>query len=179
MPLLRLLPWLLWAALLLFSIATYGGLPADLPRRINAAGDVTQTDPRSLFNWLLVPGIAAFVQGMLSFVSSLLPTQPELFNFPEKERFLKIPSAYRGPVIARMRDVLDIVGTFTMALIFFVQFGLWRVGLGERLPALMPIILIGSIGFLPLVLLLSVRINSAVDEAEQRWKASERGASSP
>jgi hypothetical protein len=48
---------------------------------------------------------------------------------------------------------------------------LWRASDGKA-PAEMHIaVLVLSIGTLPLVLLMTSKINTAVEEAEQRWKA--------
>jgi uncharacterized membrane protein len=173
-PLVRLLPWVLWSALVVFSIATYGELPAEIPRKISGAGTITATEPRSWFTWMLLPLVAAGTQVMLSWIGSLLPTQPELFNFTEKERFLKIPADYRGPVVERMRDVMDLVGALAMLLLFTVQVGLWLAATGRKTPWMPPLLMVGSIAFIPIIVLLLLRVNRAVDEAERRWKAAGR-----
>ena len=174
MPLLRVLPWAIWAAVLLFSVATYTDMPAEIPQRFNAAGDVTKSMPKSLLNWMMVPGIALLTMAGLSWLSALLPKKPELFNFPEKERFLKIPEAYRGPVIERMRETLDVTNVFVVLVFGIVQVMLWRAGLGNAPGGLSVGLSVATILFTPLVFLMTSRVNRAVDEAEKRWKASER-----
>lgn len=97
MPLLRVVPWAMWGALAIFSVATYSSLPSEIAQHFNAAGEVTSTTPKSLLSWLMVPGIALLTMAGLSWLSSLLERQPGLFNFPEKERFLKIPRGISWP----------------------------------------------------------------------------------
>ncbi len=171
--LLRALPWIVWAAIVLFSIATYGGLPDELPRHLNAAGEVTRSDAKTWLNWMLLPLIAGVTQGILHWLGNLLQTQPELFNFPAKERFLKIPAAYHEPVIARMREVLDVTGAFVMLLMGVVQVALWRAALGHDSGPLLPVLLTATIALVPIVFLLTARVNAAVDDAERLWRARE------
>lgn len=174
MPLLRALPWAMWATLLLFSVATYGDLPPEIPQHFNAAGKVTSTMPKSPLSWMMVPGIALVSLAGLGWLSAVLPKKPHLFNFPEKERFLKIPDAYRAPVIARMRETLDVTNIFMVLVFGTVQVMIWRAGLGDSPGGYSVGLIIGTVMFTPGIFLMTSRVNSAVDEAEKRWKASER-----
>lgn len=175
---LRILPWAIWAALVVFSIATYAGLPAEIPRHLNAAGAITGSVERSWMSWMLLPLIAAAVQGFITWLTLLLPSQPELFNFPEKERFLKLPAAYRGDVIARMQETMDVIGALTMLALFAVQIVLWRSALGHASKSTLPLMLVGTVVFIPVALLLTLRVNSATEVAERKWKAATGGTDS-
>lgn len=174
----RILPWALWAALMVFSVATFHGLPSEIPQHFNSAGAVTDTAPATWFSWLMLPAIAGVVQIFLTWLTLLLPTQPELFNFPEKERFLKIPEAYRGDVIARMQLTLDVIATLTMVVLAGVQVLIWRAALGYSPKYLLPIGLIGTVLFIPLTLVLTSRVNHATEDAERKWKAATAGTDS-
>lgn len=177
MPILRILPWALCAALALFSVATYGSLPESIPQHFDAAGNVTSSAPKSAWSWAIVPIIAVASQALLAGLGSLLPRQPELFNFSAKERFLKLPAEYRRPVIERMRELLDVTSAFTVVVFGIVQFMIWRAALGHSADGLVIGMIIVTILFTPGVFMLSSRVNNAVDEAEQRWQANERGQS--
>ncbi|MFM2141275.1 MAG: hypothetical protein RLZZ25_1540, partial [Gemmatimonadota bacterium] len=79
--------------------------------------------------------------------------------------------AYHGPVIALMRATLDLTGVIVALTFLFVHLMLWRAGDGEA-PAGMHIVILSlSMGTLPLILLMTSKINTAVEEAERRWKA--------
>lgn len=128
--LLRLLPWAIWAALMIFTIGTFDGLPAEIPQKLNSAGEVTRSVDRSWMSWLALPLIGAGVQVFITWLTMLLPSQPDLFNFPAKERFLKLPEAYRGDVIPRMQETMDVLGALAMLIMFSVQVLLWRAATG-------------------------------------------------
>ena len=176
MPLLRMLPWALWAALALFSAATYANLPDVIPNHFDAAGRVTSTTPRSWLSWSALPLIALATQAGLAWVSASLPRHPHWFNFPEKERFLRIPATYRAPVLDRMRQTLDAAAAFTVFVFTVVQVMVWRAALGHSPGALSLGLIIGTVMFVPGLLILTSRVNRAVDEADKRWTASERQA---
>ena len=169
--LLRLMPWFLWLMLVLFSVASYGSIPGDLPRHLDAAGRVTDAVPRSLGAWMLLPIVAALTQALLTGLGRLLPSRPDLFNFPEKDRLLALPREFHGPVVARMRDVLDATGAAVMALLFAVQVVLWRTARGEATPWVTPVVASVTIALVPLILLLTARVSRAVEDAERRSRA--------
>lgn len=173
MPLLRALPWVLWLALVLFSVATYTNLPEQIPQRFDASGEVTKVMSKSLVTWFLLPAIAGAVQLLLSWMGTWASRKPELFNFPEKERFLKIPPAYRGPVIERLREMVDITGAFTMLVMAYVQVMIWRAALGQSPGGMSVGLIVVTVLFTPFVFILLSRANAAVDEAERRWKSAE------
>lgn len=172
--LLRALPWLLWVTLVLFSVATYSTLPDQIPQHLNAAGEVTRTMPRTFWSWLLLPAIAGATLGLVSWSGTFIARRPQYFNFPEKERFLKIPAAFHGPVLVRMRETLDVTGVFLIVVMGYVQFMMWRSAQGANVQGMSLALLVGTILFAPGILILTSRVNTAVDEAEKRWKESTR-----
>lgn len=174
MPLLRVLPWLLWVTLVLFSVATYPTLPEQIPQHLNAAGEVTRTMHRSLGSWLLLPGVAGITLGLLSWCAGLVARRPQYFNFPDKERFLRIPSEFHAPVTARMRETLDVTGVFLILVMGYVQVMMWRSAQGANVTGMSLGLLITLILSAPGILILTSRVSAAVDVAEQRWKAGER-----
>ena len=173
MPVLRALPWALWGTLVIFSVATYTNLPEMIPQHFDAAGNATAFMPRSPWSWAMLPAMAVVILGGIAWTSRMLPTHPHWFNFSEKERFLRVPAAYRGPVIERMREMLDVTGAFTMLVLFAVQVMIWRSALGHRPGTLSLGLILGTVLFTPAILILMSRVNAAVDEAEKRWKAAE------
>lgn len=170
---LRMLPWALWGALALFSVATYANLPEMIPKHFDAAGNVTSMMRRSPWSWGIIPLIALVTQAGIAWTSVVLPKKPHLFNFNEKERFLRIPVTYHGPVIERMREMLDITGAFTVLVFATVQVMIWRSALGHPPGGMSLGLIIGTVLFTPGILILVSRVNTAVDEAEKRWKAAE------
>lgn len=174
MALLRMLPWALCAAMVLFSAATYSSLPEAIPQHFDVAGKVTATTPRSPASWAALPIIAVATQTLLSVLSASLVRKPHLFNFPDKDRFLRLPAEYQAPVIERMREVLDAVGIVTAIVFGAVQFMIWRTAMGTPPGGFSIALMVGPILATPGLLVLGSRVTYAVDEAEKRWKANER-----
>ena len=174
MPILRVLPWGLCGALVLFSVATYVTLPEMIPQHFDAAGNITAMTERSWGSWAAIPIIAVVTLVFLAGLSAAITRKPQLFNFPEKERFLRIPEAHRGPVIDRMREMLDVAASVTVLVFSLVQFMIWRTALGNPAGGLSIGLVVLPLVAAPGLLVMLSRINGAVDEAEQRWQASER-----
>ncbi len=169
--LLHILPWAILAVHLLFAIAIYPSLGPYVPTHLDFAGKVTRMRSTSWLEWFGLPMIGVATLALLQGIGALLPKHPQLFNFAEKERFLRIPRAYHGPVIALMRATLDCTGVIVTVIFLLVHVMLWRAGDGEAPAAMHIVILLLSVGTLPMILLVTSKINAAVEEAERRWKA--------
>ncbi len=173
MRILRILPWAIVAVHLLFAVAIYPSLGPEIATHLDFAGQVTRTRATSWMEWFGLPLIGVATLLLLQGIGAILPRRPELFNFADKERFLKIPRAYHGPVIALMRATLDLTGVIVALTFLFVQVMLWRAGDGKAPEWMNITVLVFPIGTLPMILFLTSKINTAVDEAERRWKADE------
>ncbi len=169
--LLRILPWAIVSGLTLFSVATYAGLPAEIPRHLNSAGEATRSVELTWMSWMLLPFIAAATQAFMTWLTLLLPSKPDLFSFAEKERFLKLPREYQGDTIVRMQATMDIIAGFTMLVLFAVQVVLWRTAMGHPSKNTLPFLMVGTIVFLPLALVLTSRVSAAANAAEKKWRA--------
>lgn len=172
MPVMRVVPWALWAALLVFTLGTFAGLPDEIPQHIAASGRATSTVPTTLVGWLLLPGVALATVAGLTFVSAwLLPRKPESFNFPEKARFLALPPQHRASVIPSMQLTIDAISACTMLLLLGVQFLRWRLALGDGGQGTVGMLVAGGVLLAPVALVLMSRVSAAVHEAERRAKA--------
>ncbi len=145
---LRILPWVLLACLWVFSVATSS----------------------SLERWLFIPLVATGSLGFILGLTLALPKYPQLFNFPEKERFLRLPARYRGPVLRAMQTTLDATATAMMLMLGTTSYALWRAARGDDSASSHVAIVLGAVAFSPVVLILVARVNAATEEAERRWK---------
>lgn len=171
----RILPWVVVIGMVAFTAATYAGLPADIPTKISSRGVVTHTTAKTIVNWFLLVGIAGLTQALLTWITVLLPSKPELFNFPEKDRFLALPAEYQPPVIERMQLALDIIGVLTMLILAYVQFMLWRTALGNPHHLGFAAMIVLTIIFIPVTFLLVGRVSAELEVQEKRW----RGTTAP
>lgn len=155
-----------------FAAATYGALPERVPMRLGFDGEVTRTSARSPLAWFGLPIVALLTFALLQWVSSLLPRRPELFNFPDKERFLRMPREYHAPVVHEMRGVLDVTAALTLLVVLLVQLLLWRVAQG-RAPGALAVGPWLGIAILPMFLVFLARVTNAVDRQERLWRERE------
>jgi uncharacterized membrane protein len=171
MPLTRILGYAILAAHVVFAVAVWGGLPDRIPMHLDLGGNVTREGARTLLSWFLLPAIAVATVALVQGIGRLLPAKPHLFNFPEKERFLRLPRERQGPVIAEMRTMLDIVVIEVAGIMLAVQVHLWRVAHGES-STLMPLLLVvAGVVLTPLALLRLGRVSEAVEQAEREAPA--------
>lgn len=174
MPIFRILPLGLFALMLAFAVATYPDLPAQIPTHFDFGGAVTGVRAKSIQSWFGLPFIALGVHLLLLTLTQMLPTRPHLFNFPDKDRFLRLPSAYRAPVIAAMQWTLDLTAFLVMFVMATVQVMMWRASQGNTDGAAHLALLVGSILLGPAILISITRVTNAVDAAERRWREDER-----
>jgi uncharacterized membrane protein len=170
----RLLPLVLWLALAAFSVVTYDLLPADIPQQINAAGEITRTTARSPVSWGMLPAIALFTLALIQGIGLLLPSHPELFNFPSKDKLLALPPAARAPVIAQMRAFMDITSLLVMIIMLGVQWMLWQSAQGRTSSASSAVLMVVSFALVPVLLVLVWRLNAATERAHAEWTAAQR-----
>jgi len=178
MSVMRILSWAFWVLLVVFSVATFPELPAELPRHLNTAGEVTRSDPKTWWSWMLLPCIALVTQGFLTGLELLLPKRPDLFNFPEKDRLLALPAEYQRDAVREMQLLLQVVGCIVMIVFALVQVMMWRAAHGARITNALPVLIILSIAVLPLTLWLTSRVSTATLEGERRFKAASGGTDS-
>jgi uncharacterized membrane protein len=170
----RLLPWILWLALAVFTAATYDLLPADIPQQIDAAGAVTRTTARTPLAWSLLPAVALLTLVLTQGIAALLPSHPHLFNFPAKDKLLAMPAEARAPVIAHMRRFMDISSLLVMLVMFGAQWMLWQSAQGHTSATGNTVLMVVSIAIAPVLLLLIARLNSATEQAHAAWVAAKR-----
>jgi uncharacterized membrane protein len=171
---LRLLPWTMVLAAFLFALGTWKALPAEIPMGIDARGNADRLTEKLVWSWFGLPMLALGTVALLAGLRALMPRRPELFNHPEKERFLKLPAAYRGQVFEEIGSILDVTATFVGLTVLEVQFILFRAASSRPVTAALPILLVTTILIAPAVLLMLTRVNAAVERAERQWIAAGR-----
>lgn len=164
-------------ASIVFAFATYPTLPDVIPTRLDLGGTPIAHQPRTPVGWFALPAINLILTAVLLGISRALPSRPHLFNFPDKDRFLRLSPAYQAPVIAVMRSVLDVALVGVLLTLISVQALMWRTALGEDAGALKFAPFLGLL-LTPVLLLLVLRVQNATEQAEaaQRAAEGERGA---
>ncbi len=170
---LKFVSWALMAGLLAFAAATYAGLPDAVPVHLDAGGNADRFEAKSPLSWFTLSGIALLTFGLMEGIAAVLPRKPQLFNFPDKNRFLALPPEFQAPVIEEMRAVIQVSNIGVLLTLWVVQVLLWRVAMGTEAGALA---WLPFLGFLvtPVVLALVSRVTDATEREEKRWKALSR-----
>jgi hypothetical protein len=166
-------PWLLWLALVVFSVAAYPALPDRIPQHLDAAGRITATAPRTPVSWGLLPVMAALLLLFIQGIAQQLPRRPHWFNYPAKAQLLALPAAWRAPLIARMQRFLDLVGVELMLVMGAVQGLLWHTARGGNGALTLPLVLGLTVVGTPLLLLATSRLTDATERVHRQW--TERG----
>jgi uncharacterized membrane protein len=171
---LRVLPWFLVLASVVVAIITWDALPDQISMKIDFQGNPTRLRDKVFWSWFGLPLLALGTVGLLSGLRALMPRYPELFNHSEKERFLRLPNAYRAPVFDALGAILDVTSLWVGLTVLEVQILLFRAGMGHRITWAMPVVLITGLAITPIVLLMLSRVTSAVELAERDWAAAGR-----
>jgi uncharacterized membrane protein len=168
---LRLAALGLLAALYAGSAAAYPRLPERIPIHFDLAGNPDTWASTTLLSWFMLPLIATAVAGLMLVGGRVSEYRPELWNVPEKPRFLALSAEARAPIVARLRAFLALMAVMTTALMALIQVEVFLVST-EKMPST-PWLIAGGIAVMLLVTgVAAVRMNGRVAaeirEAHQR-----------
>lgn len=157
----RLLNAVLVLALFAGSTWAYPRLPERIPIHFDLSGQPDRWETRSFASWFMLPAIAAALALFLHAVSPYATRHPELWNLPDKRRFLALDEAAQAPIVARMQEFVAFVGVVVTALLGVIQAGIYRASVGAARG--LPVWALAAIGaFLLVVTVAGVRLNAAV-----------------
>ena len=138
----------LYTALLTYWAACFVWFP-KLPDRYPIHFDVRgQPDGWSegAFGWFLLPVIATVTVILLILVGKLARRAPQLWNIPEKQRFLALSAAERRPIVEVLEGILDLAGLYALVVIVMCQWAIYQSALSARpaLPLLFHVVVWGG-----------------------------------
>jgi uncharacterized membrane protein len=158
---LRRLNAVLLLALFAGSAWAYPRLPGRIPMHFGFSGQPDAWASRSLVSWFLLPAITAALALGLHAIAASTANHPELWNVPDKRRFLALDAAARAPIVAKLREFVAFVGVVVTALMLVIQAAIYRAATGTA-PGL-PVWAMAAVGVALLVMIAaSVRLNAAV-----------------
>ncbi|HZG42212.1 MAG TPA: DUF1648 domain-containing protein [Longimicrobium sp.] len=158
---LRLAALGLLAALYAGSAAAYRHLPERIPVHFDLAGKADAWASTSLLSWFLLPLIATAVAGLLLVAGRVSEYHPELWNVPEKPRFLALPAEARAPIVARLRTFMALMAVMTTALMAVIQVEVFLTATGQ-MPATPWLVAGGIVVMLTVTGVAAVRMNGRV-----------------
>jgi uncharacterized membrane protein len=168
---LRLGALTLLAGLYAGSAAAYPHLPERIPIHFDFAGNPDAWASTTLLSWFMLPLFATGLAGFLLVLGRLSEYRPELWNIPEKQRFLALSAEARAPIVARLRTFMALVAVLTTALMGTMQVEVFLIATGQMRPT--PWLIAGAVVLMLVVTgVAAVRMNGRVAveirEAHQR-----------
>lgn len=157
----RLLNFLLLGALFAGSVMVYPRLPERFPIHFDLSGQPDGWQDRSLVSWLMLPAIAAGMAGLLELATRFSEDNPQLWNVPDKQRFLALTPAERAPVVERLKNFMAMVGMASTALLGVIQVSIYHAAVTPE--PRMPPYALGAVGVHVAVLVIAgLRMNSRI-----------------
>ncbi|HET9441402.1 MAG TPA: DUF1648 domain-containing protein [Longimicrobiales bacterium] len=117
-----------WAMCLML----YPRLPARMPLHFNWRGEADGWTNNASAVWFMLPVIATLTLLMIWGAGKLAARSPQLWNVPEKQRFLALSEAQRAPIVRHLLGVMDVAALYTLSLIIVVQVSMYRGALSEE-----------------------------------------------
>ncbi|HLM67692.1 MAG TPA: DUF1648 domain-containing protein [Longimicrobium sp.] len=118
------------------SVWAYPRLPERIPVHFSLSGEPDRWEARSPASWFLLPAIGIVMALVLHAMSVYGARRPEVWNLPEKQKFLALHPPDQAPIIARMQEFMARVGVAVTALFCVIQAGIYSASAGgeEWLP---------------------------------------------
>lgn len=159
--------YLLQLLLLVLHIAAaalaFQNLPERFPIHFDLAGNADNWADRSLIMWFTLPIVNTVVALFLFGMSKVAIRTPEIWNLPQKKRFLALTPEQREPVVAIMLGFLAWIGVMTTIIFICVHALVYMTAVGWIARPTWPALLLvfGPIG---VVLVMTIRLWKRVNE---------------
>ena len=163
---------LLVLALYFAAAATlWSELPQRVPIHFDFAGQPTAWARTSVLSWFGLPLLAAATTLFLYGIGQASIRTPDLWNVPEKERFLALSATERAPIVAYLRRVMAWASVLVTLTFISMHVGIYQTATGrsESLPG-QSIVFI----FPPIAVLLLVALSIARNAGRQIRQVSDQ-----
>lgn len=109
-----------------FAIGAYGGLPELVPGHVGSGG-VTRWDPKGSSPWFILPIISTVGVMMIYGMSAVASSTPAGVRTPSRKRRVTLPPEGKRYAEAPMRLFLYAVATWTLLLLVYNQYEMYRI----------------------------------------------------
>lgn len=124
----RAAKWTVLAAYLIACALTWSTLPARIPYHFSINGRADAWADNTLLAWFGLPAVAlALVIALDAIGAFSTNSAPQLWNVPEKEKFLALTADKRSRVMSELRTFLDVTAIWCIALMMVVQYQIYVV----------------------------------------------------
>jgi uncharacterized membrane protein len=115
----------LLAAYWTFCAVLYPRLPARIPIHFNIRGEADGWSDNPFLAWFALPLIITLTVALMIGIGHWAAGSPQLWNVPEKKRFLAMTPEQRMPIIAILNGVLDMASVYSIAVAAVVQWSIY------------------------------------------------------
>ena len=146
---------LLLALYFAVAAALWNTLPERVPIHFDLAGHPTTWARTSVLSWFGLPLLAAAMTLFLYGIGQASAHTPELWNIPEKERFLALSPAARAPIVAYLRRAMAWSAVLVTFTFISIHVGAYQTAIGRThgLPWQSHLLNLAPLGILLLVVL--------------------------
>jgi uncharacterized membrane protein len=122
--------------ILAFSFFVYPALPSRIPIHFAFDGVPNGWADRSVWTWLMMPGIGLAIWGLMELIGHWIVSNPDNINVPNKDKYLALPSDRKREVAENVRVVLLWQVVALLVLFGAIQYSIYLASIspviGER-----------------------------------------------
>jgi uncharacterized membrane protein len=152
----------------MFSVASYPALPAQIPTHFGPAG-ADHWAAKTPARWFLVPLLALGLCALNYVIGAVFAKRPEYMNIPRKQRLLALAPEQRARVMRWWWVLIQTIGVAELLLLSVAQYGLWRAASAQAYEGWIVGILVGfiALSMLPVTLLIVWRMSEEIAKQER------------
>jgi hypothetical protein len=106
-------------------------LPERVPIHFDFAGRPTTWTRTSMLSWFALPLVTAAMTLFLYCMGRVSDRSPELWNIPEKKRFLALSPVARAPIVAYLRRAMAWSAVMVSFTFIGVHVGVYQAAMGH------------------------------------------------
>lgn len=151
-------------------VLTWGDLPGRVPLHFGLDGEADRWTERVGLIWFGLPALAAGLTVFIRTLGGFAARNPEIWNVPRKEVFVRLSPDQRAPVIASLEGYLAATSLAMGCLFATLQVGVFMTATGRSdglSGGIMVVSVAAVVGILVGAFLLRRRIVRQIGEAER------------
>lgn len=173
----RLLNFLLLAALFAGSLLVWPDLPQQIPVHFGLGGKADRWSESTLSNWMMIPLVALGLTLLLyGFAFASASRNLPLTNMPDSERYERLPPDRQRAVRAKLSTGVEILCLPLIFIFCYSQVAIYRTSTGNESDAMIALIAFLAMFLVPMTAIFAIHLR--VQSEITRQDRIERGLAS-